>query len=95
MAFAATFTADGCTVTRMDPATTGGSGYASVDDTYTQVYSATRAGSGNCAIPKSSFTVTEDGELSNGGAGNISITFSDSMTPPTAVAVFSRNYCYG
>ena len=73
--FAATFTTDGCTVTRMDPATAGSSGYASVGDTYTQVYSATRAGSGNCTIPKSSFTVTEDAAVADGGTGNIVISF--------------------
>ncbi|MCH9664888.1 MAG: hypothetical protein K0U41_03470 [Gammaproteobacteria bacterium] len=73
--FAATFTGDDCTVTRMDPATAGGSGYTSVGNTYNQVYSTTRAGSGNCTIPKSSFTATEDGELGNGGTGDIFINF--------------------
>ena len=85
VAFAANFTADGRDVARM--ATAGGSGYTSVGDTYAQVYSANRSGSGDCTIPKLSFTVTEDGELGNGGTADISITFSDSITPPTAVAV--------
>ena len=83
--FASTFTADGCTMARMDPATVGSSGYTSIGDTYTQVYSATRAGSGNCTIPKSSFTATEDAAVADGGTGNIVISFL--MAQPPLVAI--------
>nr|MCH9664992.1 fibronectin type III domain-containing protein [Gammaproteobacteria bacterium] len=88
--FASTFNADGCTMTRIDPAMTGSSGYVSIGNTYTQVYSATRLGSGSCTIPKSSFTATEDTATANGGTGNIVISFQMAQPPLIAITAGVR-----
>ena len=84
------FTADGCVITRGSATTTGG--YDSVDDTSVQTYTATRAaGAGECNIPNSEFSASENSGTTRGLSGNLVITFSSSNTPPTAVASSSTS----
>ena len=47
----------------------------SIGNTYTRTYEVERATAGDCTIPKSSFTVTEDAAVANGGTGHVVISF--------------------